>query len=516
VTDESPSLEEVRARLRMQGYLDSGMERAIFTAPRASGAILPSAVTGALACAIASAGAVAARGGASPALGVAAVAVVLFALELPLALVAGGVFLLIARLGRAPSRPARSSFFAGIAAALLVFGLFVAGLRSVPEGPGSHPVAALLAVTVAAFYFARAARATTLSLALRRHVPLPGRLGRRGSAAVLALTLAFLSLYALRRRPGQAFPALTIAPREGELVVVGLDGVTPESLALLVPEAPIVTWRRPPAPPPEAWTTIATGVTRARHGVAAYERVSLFGSIALSPPAGTAWSFRGPLRWLGAAGRLPVSGAQRRAYAFWEIAARAGVPTVAVNWWASESVPGARVVENRDVARRARSGEEDDAEAIAAFRRLREATSPRLSALYLPGADIDGGPVSKAARSWLDAEIARARTGAESLWVIADAGRSGRAGGWALIDRESRAGAATARPEDVAPTAISRLGLPAARDLAGEPLFALFRKGALETASVPAYGDRLASPAATPTETGREYLEKLKSLGYLQ
>ena len=66
----------------------------------------------------------------------------------------------------------------------------------------------------------------------------------------------------------------------------------------------------------------------------------LFGSIALSPPAGTAWSFRGPLRWLGAAGRLPVSGAQRRAYAFWEIAARAGVPTVAVNWWASESVPG--------------------------------------------------------------------------------------------------------------------------------------------------------------------------------
>src|SRR6185369_10608493 len=54
VSSPPPSLDEVRARLRSQGYLDAGIERAIFTAPRASGAILPSAVTGAVACAAAS------------------------------------------------------------------------------------------------------------------------------------------------------------------------------------------------------------------------------------------------------------------------------------------------------------------------------------------------------------------------------------------------------------------------------------------------------------------------------
>ncbi len=512
-----PPIDEVRARLRAQGYLDAGIERAIFNAPRASGAILASAAAGALACAVASGAALSARGAVAPGGGALLAAAALLAVEGPLAFVAGGAVLAATRFRRAPSRPGRSALVAAGAAAALVFGLFTAGVRSLPASPGAHPAIALAAVAIAAFYFARAARATSLSLALRRHVPLPERLSwRRGAAAAIAALLAAASLWASRRQPPAAFPALTISPRAARLEIVALDGVSPETLALLAPDAPLVRWRRAAAPPPEIWTTIATGVPPSRHGVAAFERISLFGKAALTPPAGTGWIFRGPLRWAKATGRVPVSGAERRAWTFWEVAARTGIPTVSVNWWASEKMPGARIVENRDIALRARNGAEDDAAAIEAFGRAMEAVRPRLATVYLPGADIDGGPVSRAAREFVAARIAAARADGGALWLLADAGRSGSTGGWALVDPAAERAAASARPEDVAPTAIARLGVPPARDLAGSPRAEMFRPGALEAASVATYGERRLAAAAQPTETGREYLEKLKSLGYLR
>ncbi len=517
MSDPPPPLDEVRARLRAQGYLDAGIERTIFNAPRASGAILPSAAAGAVGCAVASAAALAARGAVAPAGGAFLAAAVLLAVEAPLALAAGAAALVASRFRRAPARPARSALVAAAGAALLVFGLFTAGVRSLPASPGAHPAIALVAVAVAAFYFARAARATSLSLALRRHVPLPEKLSwRRGAAAALAATLAAASLWASRREPSAAFPALTISPRPGALVVVGLDGVPPETLALLAPDAPLVRWRRPAAPPPEIWTTIATGVPPSRHGVAAFERISLFGRAALTPPAGTGWIFRGPVRWAGAAARVPVSAAERRSWTFWEVAARAGIPTVAVNWWASEPMPGATIVENREIALRARDGAGDDAAAIAAFRRADDLVRPRLATVYLPGADIDGGPLSRAAREFVAERIARARAGGEALWLVADAGRSGSAGGWALVDHAAERAESAVRPEDIAATALARLGIPAARDLAGSPRSGIFRPGALEAGSVGSYGERRAAAAERPTETGKEYLEKLRSLGYLQ
>jgi len=517
VSEAPPPIDEVRARLRAQGYLDAGIERAIFNAPRASGAILPSAAAGAVACAVASAAALAARGAVAPAGSAFLVAAVLFLAEAPLALAAAAAALVASRFRRAPAHPARSALVAAAAAALLVFGLFTAGVRSLPASPGAHPALALAAVAIAAFYFARAVRATSLSLALRRHVPLPERLSwRRGAAAALAAMLAAASLWASRREPPAPFPALTISPRPGPLVVVGLDGVPPETLALLAPDAPLVRWRRPAAPPPEIWTTIATGVPPSRHGVAAFERISLFGRAALTPPAATGWIFRGPLRWTGAAVRVPVSAAERRSWTFWEVAGRAGIPTVAVNWWASEPMPGATIVGNREITLRAGNGAEDDAAAIAAFRRAEDAVSPRLAAVYLPGADIDGGPLSRAAREFVAERIAKARTGGGALWLVADAGRSGSAGGWALVDPEAERSVSPVRPEDVAATAVARLGIPAARDLAGSPRAGIFRPGALEAGSVATYGERRAAVVGRPTETGKEYLEKLKSLGYLQ
>jgi hypothetical protein len=317
-------------------------------------------------------------------------------------------------------------------------------------------------------------------------------------------------------------------PSRPRVIVLGLDGLDPGVVEQLAGEGQLPNFRRlrergaagtltatPPLLSPILWTTIATGVPPGRHGVAAFDRISLLGRVALSPPAGTGWAFRGPLHWAGMSERLPVSAAQRRAYAFWEIAARAGIPTLTVNWWASEPMAGASVVDNREVALEARSGREDDAAAIARFGRLRTA-QPKLSAIYLPGADIEGGPLTPAAQTFLAAELARARAGREILWLVADSGRAGSAGGWAAIDPAALPGRRVSQAASVAPSILARLGIPAARDLAAPPAFAAFRPGALESADVASYGDRLSPGVVQPTETGREYLEKLKSLGYLK
>ena len=65
-------------------------------------------------------------------------------------------------------------------------------------------------------------------------------------------------------------------------------------------------------------------------------------------------------------------------------------------------------------------------------------------------------------------------------------------------------------------TGVPTAGVPAARDQAGRAVDALFAPGTVETALVETYGPRLAPEGAQPKESDREYLEKLRSLGYLK
>ncbi|HEY6066718.1 MAG TPA: hypothetical protein VIY96_11205, partial [Thermoanaerobaculia bacterium] len=223
----------------------------------------------------------------------------------------------------------------------------------------------------------------------------------------------------------------------------------------------------------------------------------------------------------GTVERAPVSAWERRSLAFWEVAASAGLPSLAVGWWASGPWPGAEVVENREVLARAASGLDADAVAISEFER--RAPGKSIATVYLPSADIlRGDPAARRQalsrlRSKLESLIGRARGGELALVVIAADSHPSSAshGRMVVFDGGAAALSIPIRPFDVAPSILARAGIPAARDLAGQAAAALFPPGVRETATVETYGDRIAPGALRRRETDREYLEKLKSLGYL-
>jgi hypothetical protein len=313
-------------------------------------------------------------------------------------------------------------------------------------------------------------------------------------------------------------------------VVVAVDGLDLDGAGKDSPIAALLAkevsgwWPAESTSPPEIWTTLATGVPPSRHGVRALARVRPRpSSAALRPPLGTGWY----LRKLGPALRLvvnaPVSSNDRRSLDFWEVAASAGIPSLSVGWWAAGPWPGATVVENRAIFAKARDGFDADRIAIDLF----EADSRRgygVETVYLPGADISrDDPARRQAAiarvaDFLAPWIEKAFRSELALIVIAADSHpaAGSLGRVFVFDGQRPARTLRIRPESVAPSILSRAGIPTARDLAGAPVPALFAPGTTEIVAVATYGPRVAPEAALAPESDREYLEKLRSLGYLK
>jgi hypothetical protein len=490
--------------------------------------LVPLVLTGALATASAETAAVCAsqfRYSQSP-----PAATLLFAQLFLAALVpaAGFALLLFAGAGRS-RRPGADSAVAGIVAAAVVLAIWVVGTWRLGAERVATAVAWGVPVSLAALLFGAVARATVLARAFASSGRLP-QTRRRALVlfAVAGALSAAILLFASRREPVRAEPLLP-SPRTTPVVVVGIDGAgldenRPEdrALTLLLAAGRTGTWPARSASPAEIWTDLATGVPAARHGVRALEWVRPAGLPPLRPPLGSSWYLRG----VGLAARLvsraPVSAWERRSPAFWEVAASAGLPSLAVGWWASGSWPGATVVENREVLARAADGRAVDAVAIAEFRRLFPGKT--VAAVYLPGPDILRGERESRAAAvaevtrFLDPWIDRARRGEAVLAVIAAEShpRPGSRDRLTVFDGTAAPATVAIRAEDVAPSLLARVGVPAARDLPGRPVSSLFRPASLETATVSSWGERVSQASGpAPRASDREYLEKLKSLGYL-
>ncbi len=526
------ALEEARRRLKELGYLEGRVDRFLFRRAFAGrgGLLLPAVVLGALSAALASVAAIESGepGFAASLAAVAAVAAHLFGANLLPAAFAAFALALWADRSRAPGSAGAA---AGVATALALLTLWVAGSYSLSRLPDPRALFWGIPIAIGAFLAASSARAGFLARAYAHSRVLPSRRRGRvllGAAALAGLACAVVLL--VSRRPAAPVAAPRPAPRSGAVVVVAVDGLLldPDTRGLDGTKEDFLArgaqgwWTARPAAPPEIWMDLATGEPPDRHGVRALERVRPLGSpLAVRAPFGSAWYLKhlGPA--LGLVSSAPVSATDRRRLAFWEVAASAGLPTLAVGWWASGPWPGAIVFGNEDILAGASDGLEADRRAREVFR-SHAGGGQRIATVYLPGLDIlrtDPEKRRQALRetmSFLRHEAETARSRGDTLIVLSADSHARPGARERMIVLDGPAGTSVAiRPEDVAPSILARAGVPSAADLVGRPVPALFAPGSLDTETVPSYGPRVAPEAPPRRGSDREYLEKLKSLGYL-
>lgn len=238
---------------------------------------------------------------------------------------------------------------------------------------------ALLVAVAISLLIGHAVRIATLGVSAARSTPsesLPmvpsaswrvivggGALAFCGAAALLLVTVSS------EAQTPPAGSALTVVNSRAPIELIALDGFDPATYAKLEGSLPnlrfalrgrqVTLEAQDTGDPARAWTTIATGVPPAIHGVHAIEtrRVAgLRGAIAREGRVG---------RVIGAASDLIrltqpsiVSREQRQAKTIWEVAEDAGLRTAVVNWWATWPAPanGGIVVTDRAVLRLERGG----------------------------------------------------------------------------------------------------------------------------------------------------------------
>ncbi len=331
----------------------------------------------------------------------------------------------------------------------------------------------------------------------------------------------------------------------------------------------VASYRRPAgASPAEFWTTVATGRAPADHGVVALDGYRLPGmSATLTRTGPWRFYFSTVAAPLGLAEQRPLLSNRRLAPTFWELVARGGRPVAAVDWWGTypaDAVPGLVVAHGAYdllasgapdvVAPPGRRGAllalretidatgtpADRMESLAAASRTRiwrralapdafyrriaaqAATEARALALYLPAADLAaaGWPGPPEALSELvggelraaDRLLAELAPGMGTIMVVVDPGRRGGDAGRALVWNGTCAAEARPHldPRAIAAGLLRGAGLAQSRELPAPPAFC---RWAVAPADVPTYGQR--SESTAPGESGRDYLETLRALGYL-
>jgi len=399
---EDRRVDELRQQLRALGYLDARIDRFVLAggssgARPAGFAIAASARIGLLAGVLLGPAAVIGLQTRSPGLVTGpADAVVLAAylaavfgigasLLASLAIVAGGW---IAR--RAAARPgfSRHASRAAAASGLLVgigsLGYLVLWWRA--AATTSLPVvttSAMLVVAVAiSLTLGHVVTVTILALlarlglgsALAPGLPLSSRRSV-GMLGVTALAGSALLLVATRA-PGEATPtpALTVVPTGERVVVLAIDGIDAETVARMntagrlprlgpalgrnVVSLPSDTNRDPA----RVWTTIATGQPPERHGIRGLESRSVAGLEGRFRPASPLWSALTAATDVVRLTRPALaSGEERLIPSFWEVAARAGLRTAVVHWWATWPAPEGFgiVLSDRAILRLEQGGDAD-------------------------------------------------------------------------------------------------------------------------------------------------------------
>ena len=411
MTDPTPDVDQLRARLRELGYLDAGVNRFVLAPVRGGRALWnvawrSSARIGLLAALLLGPSAALALGVRLPGLVTGARDAVVLAAYLgalfgaAVAALALGVSLLLGWLASRPRGDAaiermgpRLARLAGGTVALACFAYLVLWWRTVnpagtvwSAGAWTWPVLGLS--TAISMLLGHAVTVSTLAFAARgMAAPRPAlRLPSRswlvtvGTGALVFLggaTMLFLTTRGEERAP--ATPAPLARVQTGvHLTVVAVDGLdlafldrltaegrTPALARLAATGARLTTPASDAPDPARTWTSLATGQPADVHGVTGIEARSVSGIAGTVPASGSrlAAAIAAATDLVRLTRPTLTTGLQRRSKTFWEVAADFGLRTAVVNWWATWPAPsGAGIVLTDRAMLRLERGDQQDAE----------------------------------------------------------------------------------------------------------------------------------------------------------
>jgi hypothetical protein len=339
-------------------------------------------------------------------------------------------------------------------------------------------------------------------------------------AAAVLIALLFIPAYAAQeKRAAEAPLQVVTTPTARRVALVAVDGLTydifksrPELAGSFahVQSTPAMSGESAT----ERWASVGTGVSPAVHGVRAIEGLRFTGGTHVLQSlsrADVVLHGIAPALHLGRREPLPPT-VRRRDYV-WEIVAGRGVPSVAVNWWTSESTRAGALdsVGQESIFAAAhgdpvRVDEEASKRLLSAIRR----DSPRFATVYLPALDVVLNRLPLDPSSRLAASV-RALDGVASIvstlekagYEVVVVGLPGdRQPGNAVIASTSPLPAVNAY--DLAPELLRALGFPASSEM----------PGAADGTRIATYGTRNSRSSAAKVD--QEYYDNLKSLGYIR
>lgn len=353
-------------------------------------------------------------------------------------------------------------------------------------------------------------------------------------AAAVLTVLLFIPAYGLQEHRNAVLPPQQVitTPTSRRLAFIAVDGLTfdlfrsrPPLTAhfAAVSESPAITGDSTA----ERWATIGTGVPARLHGVRAIEAIRLRGGSHLVQQV----SANDPvLRQLapamGIAARQALPPAVRRRDYIWEIFAKRGRTSLAVNWWTTNDLRsgGLTSIGQSSIFATAgrtatRTGEAaatalriDEIAARAFLARLKDA--PSFATIYLPALDVVLNRLTLRADARLGASV-RALDLLDSL--VADVERRGYDVVLAGLPGDRQGGAplvatsfATNRKlsvADIAPALCTWNGFPASDEMTGRDL-------ATAAPRIATYGPRTMSSRTEKAD--EEYYRNLRSLGYIR
>jgi hypothetical protein len=360
-----------------------------------------------------------------------------------------------------------------------------------------------------------------------RRVPAIHRRSRTipmAAAAAALMALLFLPAYAAKENRAAAVPLQVVTtPRVQPVAFVAVDGLTFD----LYRSRPLGgTWtvipldRMSGQSTTERWASIGTGVPMSVHGVRAVEGVRFRGGRhVIQSVSRRDFVLRYIAERVGVARRQPLPPTVRRRDFVWEIFAARGVPSVAVDWWTTESsLSGVLDTIGQQTIFSAAHGDAVRVDQIAAWHVLAaiDRDRPQFATVYLPALDVvlnrlglDQSAQLAASLRALDGMAAVVRELERRGYAIVLTGLPGdRQSGFGVLAATLPLSTQHASAFDIAPTLCAIEGFPASEEMPGRSL------NGTEGPRIATYGAR--TTTAAPAQADQEYYRNLKSLGYIR